>query len=626
MRPRFLPLLIFVLLLVAITWAYIPGVAGPTLLDDHSSLNALVGLEDNPEFGLEYIQGEQSGPLGRPVAMWTFVAERIYLGSDIAVTKSVNISIHLLNGVLVAWLLLLMFKPLQLPGAGYLAVVLAGIWLASPLWVSSVLYAVQRMALLSTSFMLMALVSYCYCRGFLHRPVQFFARLAVPLVFVLLGVFTKENAIVVIPIMLVLELFWFQCRDHRGAQLPWFKRGVIFSIFIGAVALGLAFVLSLEGIAASYRGRDFTLPERLMTEARVLWDYVLQFVWPEVGRMGIYHDDFIISRSLWEPVTTLPAILAWVGVGAATLVLGLGPWRWGKLVSLVPAWYMLGHAVESTVLPLELYFEHRNYFPAIGLLLAPALLYGKAVRAWPETARPLLVYAGLAAGCLLFLTSSQAQVWSSRPLLAFNHISGHPDSFRANTDMAVIMASLGDYERAAGYSSRARAVNPHRRSGDFKVRNMALACMANAPVPAEDIASIGVREQRPLSSSLGLVVLVRMLEEDRCPSFDRFAFADRLESLYLGEEASARGNRSVYLGLALLENALQRFEYADQYIDVYLELLPGDVRALLMKLHFSAAMRDSAQVEKMITQLQQLDAEGKLTERQRQTLALYLEN
>ena len=48
-----------------------------------------------------------------------------------------------------------------------------------------------------------------------------------------------------------------------------------------------------------------------MTEGRVVWDYVGQWFWPQVQRMGLYHDDIVLSTSLGEPATTLYALLAW---------------------------------------------------------------------------------------------------------------------------------------------------------------------------------------------------------------------------------------------------------------------------------------------------------------------------
>ena len=32
-------------------------------------------------------------------------------------------------------------------------------------------------------------------------------------------------------------------------------------------------------------------------------------------------------------------------------------------------WFFVGHTVESSIISLELVFEHRNYFPAIGLFI-----------------------------------------------------------------------------------------------------------------------------------------------------------------------------------------------------------------------------------------------------------------
>ena len=143
-------ILLMLVLSAVVAWIYWPGVTGPELLDDRSSVMVIEGLKAQPELALDYIFGDSSGLLGRSVSMATFVAERVYLDGSVATSKAINILLHLANGGLVIWLLWLLFRHLAVPGYRYLAVALGAIWLMHPLWVSTVLYMVQRMAMLST--------------------------------------------------------------------------------------------------------------------------------------------------------------------------------------------------------------------------------------------------------------------------------------------------------------------------------------------------------------------------------------------------------------------------------------------------------------------------------------------
>jgi len=340
--------------------------------------------------------------------------------------------------------------------------------------------------------------------------------------------------------------------------------------------------------------------------------------------MGLYHDDIIVSSSLYEPATTLYSVVGWV---LLVLVSGiLLRWQWGRYLVFGFAWFVLGHSVESTVLPLELYFEHRNYFPAIGLVLALGVLFGMMVKRWPEPKAPLLVCLGVCALILAGQTSSQVQIWSNRSLLILNHLNGHPNSARANTDMAVQMARLGEAEAAHKYSARAFEASTTERSGDYEIRDIALSCIANKPSPPALIDNLGMADpNRPLSSVTTLLTMVRLLQDNNCPDFDRIYFADRMAEIFLVEDYRDKASANIYSNLAVLENALQRYDNAYAYVERFLALSPNNKRGLLMKLHFSTALGKVDSVNEVIATLQGLDRQGELTVGEQQTLALYLE-
>ena len=618
-------------LALAVTgWLYWPGTAGPDLLDDRTSVMVAGDLRANPEQVWDFILGDRSGLLGRSVSMATFALEKLYLDEGMVGSKKVNILLHLVNGALFMLLCALLFRYQRVPGYVPLAVLLGAVWLMHPLLVSSVLYVVQRMAMLATFFMLLLLLAYVGWRLSLVSGKGGLLRFVpVPLLLVV-GLLAKENAVVVVPILLMLEILWFRFEGAGGRPLAWLRAVSYLLVAGGVLVLMLGLAGYYDTLVESFRGRQFSLGERLLTQGRILWDYVGQWFWPNVGRMGLYHDDFALSYSFMRPLTTALAWSAWLLV--ALLCAVLVRWPAGRWFAFGVSWYLLGHAVESTILPLELYFEHRNYFPAMGLMLALGSVYAGLVRRWPEPAAPLLVILGFCLLPMAALSSSQVQVWSSRPLLVLNHLNGHPASFRANVDMASEMAQQGAVNAAHHFSALAFAASKQpaaqgERWGDYQVRNLALSCIAGVDVPHSQVDGLGTTDpERPLSSVNTLATLVRMIQEGQCEGLDALYFADRMAEIYLVDDYRGLGSSRIFSHLAVLENSLQRFDKALAYIDRYLAIAPGGKRGLLMKLHFTTALGLSAEAQAVAQQLQVMEQQGKLTVAESKTLSLYRKN
>ncbi len=608
------------------TWLYWPGQYGPELLDDRSSILVLEDVRENPELIADAIFGDRSGILGRWVSMSTFVFEKLYFGDSLAISKKVNIFLHLFNGLLLILLLRALLRVIcNDRDATWLALALGACWLVAPLFVSTVLYVVQRMAMLSTTFMLLACLSYAGWRRrlgegrFASLPL-FFAGF-----FTVFGLFAKENTIVVVPVIFLLEALWYQWRDGQGRSIAWLRRLTLSGILLGALGLLATLLLRYDNLAQAFRYRPFSLEERLLTQTRALWDYLGQLVWPDLARLGIYHDDYVISTGLQSPPTTLYAIVAWLAVLAVSLL--LLRWPWGRRLAIGPAWYLLAHAVESSVLPLELYFEHRNYFPVMGLYLAVGGMLAILVRRMPQVRAPAVAWLFVYAFWLALQTSSQVVVWSQRELIIFNHLNGHPYSARANTDMAVLMAEVGDLERARHYSQVAYEHSPAKTQsqGDFELRNLALACMSGRSVSDDEIARLGrVNPQRPISSVTTLLTFVRLHQDDACPGFPWLFAANHLAGLYLESDSVATAAPNVHSTLASLENSLQRYDKAYQYMLRFREVLPDNTRGQLMQLHFTTALGKVGEAKDLIKQLQDKQARGELTVGEQQNLALYL--
>lgn len=424
------PLLLFGLALLATALVYGLSLSGPFLFDDLQNIvgNPYVQPATLDAAALKAAAAAYPGFPGRPVATVSFAINYRLAGLDPAAFRAVNLAIHLLCGLALFVLLrslLALARETQVPmapgqdRAGWVAALAAAAWLLHPLQVSTVLYAVQRMTLLATLFSLLGMLAYLRMRraqfagGFGAAPAL------AALVCLVAAVFSKESG-VLLPLywglleLAVLRLRAAQPTVQRALKLVWLGGGTL-------ALLGL--LLSLPALIAwlqhGYSGREFTLGERLLTQPRMLLLYLRLLLLPDPRAMTLFHDDLPLSTGWLTPWTTLPAALAILAALAATVA---GLFSRHRLLALGPALFFAGHLLESTVVPLELVFEHRNHFPALGVMLVLGLLAARLPR--PALALPALVL--LAALC-----TARAQVFADPLRLVAHGLRHHPDSPRS---------------------------------------------------------------------------------------------------------------------------------------------------------------------------------------------------
>ena len=197
--------------------------------------------------------------------------------------------------------------------------------------------------------------------------------------------------------------------------------------------------------------------------------------------------------------------------------------------------------------------------------------------------------------------------------------------------MAVELAQHGALSAAHRYSlaafeASAGGAGSNELVGDYQVRDLALNCIARQPPTLQQIDDLGVEQaRRPLSSASTLLSLVRLLQDNRCPKFDRIRLADRLAQIYLDAGAEGRASAQIYFDLAVLENALGRYDKALAYTDRLLIQSRWDARGLLMKLHFATLENSREATAESLEALTTLQSRGLLSRRDQQTMALYLE-
>lgn len=434
----------FALLLIVPVSLYWPGLSGDYFLDDYPHIvhNLLIQLNQLDVNALwTAANSTNSGPLGRPLALVSFALNYYLTGLDPFYFKLTNLLIHLLTGIGVFYLTRQISARLSSDAhtTNSIAFLTAMLWLAHPLNVSTVLYAVQRMTGMAAMFSVWGMVAYCH--GRIHLLVgnrSGWGWVLAGLIIGGIGLFAKETAVLMLGYLLVIELLTFRFQMPTKRQ-----RHALQALYAASLGLPLAWALTTHLFAPgwaenAYANRSFTLGERLLTEARVLWDYLYLTWLPNTQEMGLYHDGYHISRSLLEPTTTLFAIIGHILLIASAIALRT---RWPVLLFAV-AWFYIGHSAESSILPLEIKYEHRNYLPMLGMLL----LLVHSVYFFTErlqNTRKIRHFTLLA----ILITFSGSTFVRSAQFGDFWGFSGmeaehHPESSRANQNAAVSIMKL----------------------------------------------------------------------------------------------------------------------------------------------------------------------------------------
>lgn len=444
---------VFLFLFFAGVYLYLgwPGLQGGFILDDFPNLSELSRVKDWSD-RLAYSFSGLSSSVGRPFAHFTFALQSDSWPSDPFSFKLVNLCIHLINALLVLVVSHFISGLAGIHRRALFSGICTVIWLFLPIHTTTIFYVVQRMNLLAVTFTLIGILGFLYGTQLAMQDQRkrgiWIASLAMAIGYAL-GVLSKENAISLGLFVVVLYLLLVRGALKSNRRF-WDIWTLIFAL---APIVTLVVYLALDSrYLSGYRLRNFSPEERVMTEWRILWDYVFKVLIPTPESINLFNDNVSVSRSLSEPLTTLFSLIAW----CSAFLMG---WLWRRsapylLFALL--WFWGGHLLESTIIGLELYFEHRNYLPSLGLVLAAVwclfdlserLVSRFRVRAVLLQACFLGFFAAYIAW-LMMVFSVEADSWKDDTSFAMAAVRDRPDSLRANQTAVSDLVRRGDYRGA----------------------------------------------------------------------------------------------------------------------------------------------------------------------------------
>lgn len=451
-RLRNLVLLIVPVAIAAAAWlVYLPALPGPFAMDDIKEIVENTALR---------VRGLAPGELlraadvpawlspRRPLAYVSFALNYRLTGLDSRAFRAVNVALLAACGLaLFGWANALLRHWLDRDRSLVAAAGAALLWTVHPLQTNMTSYIVQRMTSLAILAYFLSFWAFLLAlrtgRKAWWAPVLLFGALAI---------LSKEIAYVIPAAFL---LCWAALPGSAGER--WVSRPRVAVAVLAAVAILLGVVGWLA--QAGYAARPFTMGERLLTEARVLWWYFALFLWPAPSLLSL-DPDFSISQGLLSPLQTLPAVLFHAGALAAALLL----WRKFRLASLLVLMYYLHHLIEGSVLALEIAFEHRMCLPGAFLALGAAtLLLALCSRLPVRPSRRLIAYGAAVALLAVVLgaaTWTRNGIWGAELALWQDTAAKAPGKARPHNNLGKVFFQAGDLSAAEQAYARALQIDP----------------------------------------------------------------------------------------------------------------------------------------------------------------------
>lgn len=392
--------------------------------------------------------------LSRPLPRLSFALNYYLTGLNTVSYHLTNILIHIITAIFLYFVfkqILFLVNPkenIQFRNISYQDIALLGaiLWAIHPLQTQAVTFIVQRMASMSAMFYLIAL--YFYIRGRLYQnfKLKSYSAFILSMLFWLGSILSKENGVLFPLTVILFEVTFFEINRKR----IFFITGmIVFFIIISSVTFLLTrdgginsinhiFTFIIDKITTPYEQRTFTMEERLFTEFRILIYYIFLVFYP-VSDLFSMESDINVSTSLFNPISTFFSFITIFAIILCAIIF----MKKYKLLSFSILFFFANHLIESTIIGLELYFEHRNYLPAMFLFLCISFYIIKLLDYYQKSTyasiRRLIIFfitfLLVAEGNSTYLRNDN---WKSEETLCLDNIEKAPKNIRP-------MISLSSY-------------------------------------------------------------------------------------------------------------------------------------------------------------------------------------
>jgi len=418
-------------------------------------------IPDNPNIRLtnltlkEMTRAAFDGPsIYRPVPKLSFALNYYFHQNNVLGYHLVNIFIHITTGILLylfsQMTLGLLSQPSRHKFPKWIPFFTALIWMVHPIQTQSVTYMVQRMNSMAAMFYILSLLLYGKARcaeDGTEKKILFTGC-------IISGLFSlgsKEIAATLPVFIFLYEWYFFQ-----GLNRAWLKRHLLPLAGLLLILIIVSFLYlgsnPLDKLLADYKTYPFNLIQRVLTELRVVIYYISLLILPHPSRLNIDYD-FSISQSLLHPPTTLLSLLLIAGFMAFAIYNS----KKRLLLSFAILWFFGNLVIESSVIGLDIIFEHRVYLPSMLVSLMVVTLIFRHIK--PK-------WIGVGILCVVailfsFWTYERNGVWRDDLTLWADCTNKSPKKPRPHTNLGVALYQRGKTKKAMDQYEEALRLNPN---------------------------------------------------------------------------------------------------------------------------------------------------------------------
>ena len=374
----------------------------------------------------------------KPLVTLSYSAEYHWFGFNPAAYHATNLFLHLLNCLLVFWLIFILSGN---QSVGFITALMFGI---HPMHVESVAWAAERKDVLYGFFFLGSIVAYLFYKDHRSQKAYWVSFL------LFLGSLLSKPAAVGLPfVLMVLDYF-------RGEK--WLDRKVVFEklvFFAAGLVFGIMMLVTQRRIGAMdfYRLTHFFDNMLLFTDALVFYGVKifcpmkLSCIYPFPAKPG-----FVLHPALFSPVVLTLAVGAVVFYAKAfsrTMVFGL-------LFFLITIFPMSGFIPAGPAMVADRY----TYIPSIGFFYGFAEAFVRISKGAVKARHWLLTGLVFLTAVYSFLTWNRCQVWKDDWTLWNNVLEHYPDIPTAIMHRANIYCLSGRPDKAIEEYNKAIRLAP----------------------------------------------------------------------------------------------------------------------------------------------------------------------
>lgn len=507
--------------------------------------------------------------ISRPLSGLSFALNYLFFGLDLKSYHIVNILIHVLCCITVYLVFITTLNicieknNVSIPKHLVIDIALLGavLWAIHPIQTQAITYIVQRMASMAALFYVIAL--YCYLK-FRLQSVDIIKILLFLLciLFWVAGMLSKENVVLLPLSIIAYELIIFRTRLIYNKKFVF----LIFLCFAFMIVVSL-FLISgklVQFFENAYEYRPHTMWQRFITQPIILVRYILLLFLPIADFLTLESNIFASKGLLSPPITFFSNILIYILIFMSIFFSKKFP-----LVCFSLIFYFVNHLIESTVIDLELYFEHRNYLPSIFIYLTISCYLIYFIYLYKNLNKKYLYFLLSILTTSIIVSEGNAtylrnEIWKDEISLNLDNIEKSPLNLRGYNNLAAEYIKLDQKEKALDYLKQAEKIYK-QRPDDYQKNGIADIYYNAGLIQLHAYEDIDKATQLLLKSvelhSLGFMVHYQL-----AVAFFRLGDLDNAETAIFNSAQLKDDQSQIY-------NLFGRILYAQEKYDLAIEVL-----------------------------------------------------